>query len=130
MFYCERLSDGTIGRYTNNAKLAKRYGWTGQSDTEPIPYNGKYYLQADYNALIQSAEYKAQQVEHQKQQQLQQLESDYQEAVAELQKSLNIAQLRNDTALIADIQSDFAELQTSYQAEKEAIESAESTETV
>lgn len=65
-----------------------------------------------------------------KEQQLQQLESDYKTAVAELQKSLNIAQLRNDTALIADIQSDFAELQQSYQAEKEAIENAASTETV
>lgn len=65
-----------------------------------------------------------------KEQQLEQLESDYQEAVSELQKSLNIAQLRNDTALIADIQSDFAELQASYQAEKEAIENAASTKTV
>ena len=65
-----------------------------------------------------------------KEQKLQQLESDYQTAVAELQKSLNIAQLRNDTALIEDIRNDLADLQASYQAEKEAIESAESTETV
>ena len=65
-----------------------------------------------------------------KEQKLQQLESDYQTAVAELQKSLAVAQLRNDTALIADIQSDFAELQASYQAEKEAIENADSTETL
>lgn len=65
-----------------------------------------------------------------KEQQLQQLESDYQTAVAELQKSLAVAQLRNDTALIADIQNDFAELQTAYQAEKEAIENVASAETV
>lgn len=65
-----------------------------------------------------------------KKQQLAQLESDYQTAVAELQKSLNIAQLRNDIALIADIRKDFAELQTAYQAEKEAIENADSTEAV
>ncbi|WIW70599.1 hypothetical protein [Anaerosinus gibii] len=130
MFYCERLSDGTIGRYTNNAKLAKKYEWTGQTKTEPIMYDGKLYLQSDYNALIQSAEYKAQQAEHQKQQQLAKLESDYQTAVAELQKSLNIAQLRNDIALIADIRNDFAELQASYQTEKEEIENVASTETV
>lgn len=129
--YCyEQLENGTIGRYTNNPKLAVKYGWTGQTDTEPIPYNGKYYLQADYEAIIQSDEYKAQQAEHQKQQQLAQLESDYQTAVTELQKSLNIAQLRDDTALIADIQNDFAELQTAYQAEKEAIENVASAETV
>ena len=48
---------------------------------------------------------------------LQQLELDYQTAVSELQKSLNIAQLCNDTALIEDIRNDFAELQASYQAE-------------
>lgn len=58
------------------------------------------------------------------------LESEYQSAVSELQKSLAVAQLRNDTALIADIQSDFADLQTAYQAEKEAIENVASTETV
>lgn len=130
MYYYEQLENGTIGRYTNNAKLAKRYGWTGQTDTEPIPYNGKYYLQADYEAIIQSDEYKAQQAEQQKQQQLAQLESDYQTAVAELRKSLNIAQLRNDTALIEDIRNDFADLQASYQAEKEAIENVASTEKV
>lgn len=130
MYYYEQLENGTIGRYTNNAKLAKKYEWTGQTKTEPIMYDGKLYLQADYEAIIQSAEYKAQQAEHQKQQQLQQLESDYKTAVAELQKSLNIAQLRNDTALIADIQSDFAELQASYQTEKEGIENVASTETV
>lgn len=66
-----------------------------------------------------------------KQQQLAKLELDYQTAVAELQKSLNIAQLRNDTALIEDIRNDFAELQTSYQAEKEMIENGiDSTETL
>lgn len=130
MYYFELLPDGTIGRYTNNPKLAVKYGWTGQTDTEPIPYNGKYYLQADYEAIIQSDEYKAQQAEQQKQQQLAQLESDYQTAVAELRKSLNIAQLRNDTALIEDIRNDFADLQASYQAEKEAIENVASTETV
>lgn len=65
-----------------------------------------------------------------KEQQLAKLESDYQTAVAELQKSLNIAQLRNDTALIEDIRNDFAELQTSYQAEREAIENVASTEKV
>ena len=65
-----------------------------------------------------------------KEQKLQQLESDYQTGVSELQKSLNIAQLRNDIALITDIRNDFAELQTAYQAEKEAIENADSTETV
>lgn len=131
MYYYEQLENGTIGRYTNNPKLAVKYGWTGQTDTEPIPYNGKYYLQADYEAIIQSDEYKAQQAEQQKQQQLAQLESDYQISVAELQKSLAVAQLRNDTVLIADIQSDFAELQASYQAEKGAIENGiDSTKTV
>lgn len=65
-----------------------------------------------------------------KEQQLAKLESDYQTGVSELQKSLNIAQLRNDIALIADIRNDFAELQTAYQAEKEAIENADSTEAV
>ena len=131
MYYYEQLENGTIGRYTNNAKLAKRYGWTGQTDTEPIPYNGKYYLQTDYEAIIQSAEYKAQQAEQQKQQQLQQLESDYQTGVLKLQKSLNIAQLRNDTALISELRNDFSELQTAYQAEKEAIENGiDSTEPV
>lgn len=130
MYYFELLPDGTIGRYTNNPKLAVKYGWTGQTDTEPIPYNGKYYLQADYEAIIQSDEYKAQQAEHQKQQQLAKLELDYQTAVAELQKSLAVAQLRNDTALIADIQNDFATLQTAYQEQKEAIENADSTETL
>lgn len=59
-----------------------------------------------------------------------QLESDYQTAVAELQKSLAVAQLRNDTALISELRNDFAELQTAYQAEKEAIENADSTETL
>lgn len=65
-----------------------------------------------------------------KERQLQQLESDYQTAVTELQKSLNIAQLRDDTALIEDIRNDFSELQTAYQAEKEAIENVASAETV
>ncbi len=65
-----------------------------------------------------------------KQQQLEKLESEYQSAVAELQKSLGIANLQNDTALIADIRNDFAELQTAYQAEKEMIENVASTETV
>lgn len=65
-----------------------------------------------------------------KQQQLAKLELDYQTAVAELQKSLAVAQLRNDTALISELRNDFAELQVSYQAEKEAIENADSTETL
>lgn len=65
-----------------------------------------------------------------KEQQLQQLELDYQTAVAELQKSLAVAQLRNDTVLIADIQSDFATLQKAYQEQKEAIENVASAETV
>lgn len=65
-----------------------------------------------------------------KEQQLAKLESDYQTGVSELQKSLNIAQLRNDIALIADIRNDFVDLQTAYQAEKEAIENVASTETL
>ena len=65
-----------------------------------------------------------------KEQQLAKLESDYKTAVAELQKSLNIAQLRNDIALIADIRNDFADLQTAYQTEKEAIENVASAETL
>ena len=65
-----------------------------------------------------------------KQQQLAKLELDYQTAVAELQKSLGIANLQNDTALIADIRNDFAELQANYQEQKGAIENADSTETV
>ena len=65
-----------------------------------------------------------------KQQQLEKLESEYQTAVAELQKSLGIANLQNDTALIADIRNDFAELQANYQEQKGAIENADSTETV
>ena len=56
-----------------------------------------------------------------KEQQLAKLELDYQTAVSELQKSLNTAQLRNDTTLVADIQSDFTTLQQSYQDEREAI---------
>lgn len=50
------------------------------------------------------------------------LETDYKTAITELQSALAVAQLRNDTALIADIQFDFAELQTAYQKQKEAIE--------
>lgn len=65
-----------------------------------------------------------------KQQQLAQLEREYQSAVSELQKSLGIANLQNDTALIEEIRNDFADLQASYQAEKEAIENVASTETM
>lgn len=61
MYYYEELENGDLGRYTNNAKLAQKYNWTGQTDAEPVMYNGKLYLQADFKAYKQTQEYKASQ---------------------------------------------------------------------
>lgn len=54
MIYYEQLSNGDIGRYTNSARLAQQYGWTGQTDTEPIRYKNKLYLQNDLEAIKES----------------------------------------------------------------------------
>lgn len=32
MIYYEELENGDIGRYTNSAKIAQKYGWTGQTE--------------------------------------------------------------------------------------------------
>ena len=123
-------------------QIEKITGYTEEKFEPPIP-EGYIEISAEEQKLYQTNEYirgkngkpkkKPPYVptsEELKQQQLQQLESEYQTAVAELQKSLGIANLQNDTALIADIRNDFAELQANYQEQKGAIENADSTETV
>lgn len=124
-------------------QIEKITGYTEEKFEPPIP-EGYIEISAEEQKLYQTNEYirgkngkpkkKPPYVPTDgelKQQQLEKLESEYQTAVAELQKSLGIANLQNDTALIADIRNDFAELQTAYQAEKGAIENGiDSTETV
>lgn len=51
MFYYEKSEDGSINKYTNNFELAKLYGWIGQTDIEPVMYQNKLYLKADYDKL-------------------------------------------------------------------------------
>lgn len=127
------------GKYEQIEKIV---GYTEEKFEPPIP-EGYIEISGEDQKLYQTNEYirgkngkpkkKPPYVptsEELKQQQLQQLESEYQTAVAELQKSLGIANLQNDTALIADIRNDFAELQANYQEQKGAIENADSTETV
>lgn len=60
MIYYERLKDGTIGKYTNNDKIAMQNGLNEQTQEELISCDGKCYLQSEYEALIQSLEYKTQ----------------------------------------------------------------------
>ncbi len=127
------------GKYEQIEKIT---GYTEEKFEPPIP-EGYIEISAEEQKLYQTNEYirggngkpkkKPPYVptsSELKQQQLEKLEREYQSAVAELQKSLGIANLQNDTALIADIRNDFAELQTAYQAEKEMIENVASTETV
>lgn len=127
------------GKYEQIEKIT---GYTEEKFEPPIP-EGYIEISEQDQKLYQTNEYirgengkpkkkppYVPSAEELKKQQLAKLESDYQTAVVELQKSLNIAQLRNDTALIEDIRNDFAELQTAYQAEKEAIENVASAETL
>ena len=127
------------GKYEQIEKIT---GYTEEKFEPPIP-EGYIEISAEEQKLYQTNEYirgkngkpkkKPPYVptsEELKQRQLEKLESEYQTAVAELQKSLGIANLQNDTALIADIRNDFAELQANYQEQKGAIENADSTETV
>ena len=127
------------GKYEQIEKIV---GYTEEKFEPPIP-EGYIEISGEDQKLYQTNEYirgkngkpkkKPPYVptsEELKQRQLEKLESEYQSAVAELQKSLGIANLQNDTALIADIRNDFAELQANYQEQKGAIENADSTETV
>lgn len=130
----------STGKYEQIEKIT---GYTEEKFEPPIP-EGYIEISAEEQKLYQTNEYirgkngkpkkKPPYVptsEELKQRQLEKLEREYQSAVAELQKSLGIANLQNDTALIADIRNDFAELQAAYQAEKGAIENGiDSTETV
>lgn len=123
-------------------QIEKIVGYTEEKFEPPIP-EGYIEISAEEQKLYQTNEYirgkngkpkkKPPYVptsEELKQRQLEKLEREYQSAVAELQKSLGIANLQNDTALIADIRNDFSELQTAYQEQKGEIENADSTETV
>jgi hypothetical protein len=124
-------------------QIEKIVGYTEEKFEPPIP-EGYIEISAEEQKLYQTNEYmrgkngkpkkKPPYVptsEELKQRQLEKLEREYQSAVAELQKSLAVAQLRNDTALIADIRNDFSELQTAYQEQKGEIENGvDSTETV
>lgn len=58
MIYYERLKDGTIGKYTNNDKIAAQNGLNEHTNEEIINYDGKCYLQSEYEALTQTPEYK------------------------------------------------------------------------
>lgn len=124
-------------------QIEKIVGYTEEKFEPPIP-EGYIEISAEEQKLYQTNEYirgkngkpkkKPPYVptsEELKQRQLEKLEREYQSAVAELQKSLGIANLQNDTALIADIRNDFSELQTAYQEQKGEIENGvDSTETV
>ena len=86
------------------------------SNDEPVVANGKYYLSSS------DIEYIKQKEIEDKRTNLARLEADFISAQQERINAIGVARLNNDTELESLLQEEYAELVTSYEAEKKELE--------
>ena len=107
-----------LGGYARKEVLDKLFH--GQdflvSNDEPVVANGKYYLSSS------DIEYIEQKKIEDKRTNLARLEADFISAQQELVSAIGVARLNNDAELESLLQEEYAELVTSYEAEKKELE--------
>lgn len=86
------------------------------SNDEPVVANGKYFLSSS------DIEYIEQKKIEDKRTNLARLEADFISAQQELINAIGVARLNNDAELESLLQEEYAELVTSYEAEKKELE--------
>ena len=112
MLYYEILDGGAIGAYTNNSKVAEKFGWTGITSENIISYNGKNYLESN------KPEPTAEEIKANKKLEI---DAKYKNLFDTLKDALVSAEISNNSTSVESIKSNYNEAMQNYAAELEAL---------